>query len=333
MTLFPAQTTTLSSAAFAARLLPAYSFGQHASCLFLHKGLNDTYIVHARRQTYYLRVYRAGWRTRAEIDAELELLNYLHRRGVPVARPVKRRDRQYIADLDAPEGVRPAVLFTAAPGAQHVPMSPRQSGLFGHTAALIHQQADRQRKTYARYEIDLAHLSTQPLAALRPFFSARPRDFAYLARVADACTVALSSLPRTAPAFGLCHGDLHAGNVHFGPHPQLTLFDFDLCGYGWRAYDLAVFLWSRLIGHPRPEAKRSRVRAWQSFLRAYERVRPLSQQERAAIPRFVALRHIWLLGLHADMINIWGSLWFNEQYFARELRTMKAIVREYRLLQ
>src|SRR2546423_8457822 len=91
MTFFPAQTTTLASAAFAERLLPKYGFGRDTHCLFLHKGLNDTYVVRARGRRYYLRVYRAACPTRPDIDEEITLPNYLHRRGVPAPRPIKRR--------------------------------------------------------------------------------------------------------------------------------------------------------------------------------------------------------------------------------------------------
>lgn len=331
MTLFPAQTTTLSSTAFATRLLPRYGFGRTATCRFLHKGLNDTYVVRARGRDYYLRVYRAGWRTWQEIGEEVVLLNHLHRRGVPVSRPVCRRDGKYITRVHAPEGVRYAVLFTGAPGAKHVQMTPQQSALLGHTAALLHEQTDRQRRTYARYEIDLAHLHNTPLAALRPFFRHRPQDLAYLERVGAACAAALIGLPCDAPAYGICHGDLHAGNVHFAGRDRLTLFDFDLCGYGWRAYDIAVFLWSRHLAHPQPAERPRRERAWHAFLRAYTHRRPLSQLELAAIPHFGALRHIWLLGLESDMTKIWGSLWLDDKYIARGVNFLKRWVREYGL--
>ncbi|MFL6211400.1 MAG: phosphotransferase enzyme family protein [Pyrinomonadaceae bacterium] len=331
MRLFPAQTTTLSSTAFAQQLLPRYGFGPSASCLFLHKGLNDTYIVRARSRRYYLRVYRAGWRTRAEINEEIAFLNYLHRRGVHVSRPIKRRDGAYIERVQTLEGTRYAVLFTGAPGAKHVQLTARQSALFGQAAGLMHEQADRQRRTYARYEIDLPHLYDEPLAALRPFFQHRPQDLAYIERVGAACTAALAELPRVAPAYGLCHGDLHAGNVHFNDQTGITLFDFDLFGYGWRAYDLAVFLWSRHLAHTQAAERPMRERAWHAFLRAYTRLRPLSQVELDAIPRFGALRHIWLLGLEADMTKIWGSLWLDDKYIDRAVRFLKRWVREYRL--
>jgi Ser/Thr protein kinase RdoA (MazF antagonist) len=188
------------------------------------------------------------------------LLNYLHRRGVPVSRPVLRRDGAYIERVETPEGPRDVMLFTGAPGIKRVRMTAQQSALFGRAAALLHEQTDRQRRVYARYEINLPHLSNEPLAALRPFCKHRPQDFAYIERVGAACTDALANLPRGTPAYGLCHGDLHAGNARFG-----------------------------------------------------------------------ALRHIWLLGLQADMTKIWGSLWLDDGYIDRAVRFLKRWAREYKL--
>jgi Ser/Thr protein kinase RdoA (MazF antagonist) len=42
---------------------------------------------------------------------------------------------------------------------------------------------------------------------------------------------------------GSCHGDLHGWNAHIDQNMALTVYDFDCCGVGWRAYDIAVFRW------------------------------------------------------------------------------------------
>jgi Ser/Thr protein kinase RdoA (MazF antagonist) len=44
--------------------------------------------------------------------------------------------------------------------------------------------------------------------------------------------------------FPIIHGDLHGGNGHFAGPRQLTLFDFDHGGYGWRAYDRKSSVWT-----------------------------------------------------------------------------------------
>ena len=36
---------------------------------------------------------------------------------------------------------------------------------------------------------------------------------------------------------------MNGGNVHKHKN-TLTIFDFDACGFGWRSYELAAFLWN-----------------------------------------------------------------------------------------
>jgi len=60
--------------------------------------------------------------------------------------------------------------------------------------------------------------------------------------------------------FGFCHGDLHGGNAAFDGD-TITMFDFDCCGVGWRAYDIAVYRWLLDM--------RSTTSNWKPFLDAY----------------------------------------------------------------
>jgi len=74
--------------------------------------LNDIYIVKTQEDTYYLRVLIYKWRTKEEIEAEIELLNYLHNCGISIAAPVQGNEGVYIQEINAPESIRYAVLFT-----------------------------------------------------------------------------------------------------------------------------------------------------------------------------------------------------------------------------
>jgi len=88
---FPVTYSTLSTNALSAWLDANYSPGTVAACRFLHRGLNDSYLVEAERGRYVLRVYRAGWRTAEEIAYETAVLEHLARKGVPVASPLRAR--------------------------------------------------------------------------------------------------------------------------------------------------------------------------------------------------------------------------------------------------
>jgi Ser/Thr protein kinase RdoA (MazF antagonist) len=102
-----------------------------------------------------------------------------------------------------------------------------------------------------------------------------------------------------------CHGDCHGLNARIaidGPKAgQAILFDFDDSGFGYLAYDLAVHLWAQL------SFGRTRYPMWHAFGEGYRSVRPLRRADEAALPAFVAIRHIWLMGEYAGRVAEWGD--------------------------
>ena len=126
-------------------------------------------------------------------------------------------------------------------------------------------------------------------------FAQRDADWAFLRQVAAAIQPRIAALSTELPYYGLCHGDAASANAHVTDEGHLTLFDFDMCGAGWRAYDIATFL----IDESEPVAT--------AFLEGYTAVRAVTDAERASIPFFQIVQSIWVLGLRADYINDWGS--------------------------
>ncbi|GAB4215371.1 MAG: phosphotransferase enzyme family protein [Roseiflexaceae bacterium] len=310
-----------SARALAAEVLPAYPIGNVTDCRFLSLGVNDTYLVTANGDDrYILRVYRAGWRSPAEIAYELEALAHLRGRGVAVAAPLPCRAGRLIQTIAAPEGPRYAVLFGYAPG--HAPSYREHPDdvafRYGQAVARIHAATDDFRSAQPRFRIDQAHLLEQPLAALGRLLAQRPDDRRELEDLAGRIGTALAQLPLSELEQGFCHGDCHGGNAHSGAAEDLTFFDFDCCGHGWRAYDLAVFRWSGCL-----HSKEKEQAIWPPFLRGYLSVRPLAAADQRAVPLFVGARQIWLMGLHAGGAPVWGHSWLDDAYFERALTFLR----------
>lgn len=296
---------------------------------FWSRGVNDTYRVEGSRRRAYLRIYRHRWRTRAEIQGELDLLLFLNKRGAGVSVPLRKRDGSFIDEVAAPEGRRYAVLFSAAEGASPV-MDARGCRDFGRLAGALHALCDAIPVRFRRFRMDLDHLVHRPLGHIAAFIDDRPRDVAFLKRVAADLSGAIASLlPAGAPGFGLCHGDLYAGNLLRDGAGRLTLLDFDCCGYGWRAYDLADFLWSRSWKFTRA-AKAQRDRQWNTFLEGYGAVRRLSAAELQAVYAFVPLRHIWLMGLHIGLRADRGARWVGDSYIDGRLDFIRNWLKAYK---
>lgn len=84
----------------------------------------------------------------------------------------------------------------------------------------------------------MEYLVERPLRWISEFGS--PEDKAEIESLTpiDELVANVKALNKEHGAYGIIHGDLHPGNIHFTETDHITLFDFDHCAYGWRAYDL-----------------------------------------------------------------------------------------------
>jgi Ser/Thr protein kinase RdoA (MazF antagonist) len=94
----------------------------------------------------------------------------------------------------------------------------------------------------------------------------------------------LGSLARDRARFGLIHADMRLANL-LVERNRTKVIDFDDCGFGWYAYDLATAL---SFIQERPEVP-ALIGAWRE---GYERVPRLPPDIAAEIPSFIMLRRI-----------------------------------------
>jgi Ser/Thr protein kinase RdoA (MazF antagonist) len=302
-------------------VLSLYALEPISRCRLHARGLNDTYKVEtAGGWTHYLRVYRAGWRDRLAIETEIDMLLHLTAQNVRVSAPVARIDGQFITALDCVEGRRWAVLFTAAPGKElgRKGYTEELASSYGEAAAAIHSAANSFEGLRHRPAIDLEHLLQRPLRLLKSVLAHRPADVDYIEDLGKRLKCRIEDIAE--PEIGFCHGDLHGANASESGG-SFTTFDFDCCGWGYRAYDLAVFPW----GFAFDECETQRIEAMgRALLRGYMRHRPLGRRDVEAIPAFVAVREIWLRGLHIGLGDRFGWGWMSDGYYDHHLRMLRA---------
>ncbi len=240
--MFPVQDSKLLADALAERVLTRYALPGAAVCRFFGKGICDTYRIDTGGHEYYLNVYKHARRTKDDVSEEVRLLNHLADNGVLVARPVNRRDGRFLCQLVAPEGVRYSVLFEAATGDAGDNGDPRRIRALGEMVGCMHQCADRMSVFYRRSHLDMRHLVDDNLLVIASLLEHCGADFSLIRDIAEACKAWISQLlPESKPEYGICHGDLHGGDVFYDENSRPTLFDFDSSGCGWRALDIGVF--------------------------------------------------------------------------------------------
>lgn len=234
-------------------------------CGLLELGCNDNYRIKGKRQDYAFRLYRLNWWPEKEVDEELRFLETLSRNKINVCKPVRNKNKNRYIKITSPEGLRYGALFTFIPGRHlgfnSVPYNKSMLQL-GNLVADMHTVADNIKQPIQRWDMGFDNVVNEFLRNAHIVLGHREKDLNYLHKLANQLEEVLLGQAENAFNIGLCHGDLHVHNVMLQPDGNLALFDFDWCGYSWRAYDLATIWWSLAHG-------KKPISVWRSFLRGY----------------------------------------------------------------
>lgn len=311
---FPVSQSVFSTTALKAYVTNHYSLGSMADCRFLTSGLNHTYLLETKgAQKYIFRIYRVNWRTLEDIHCELEALLMMSKNGASVSTPIADTLGDFVQVFNAPEGKRYGVLFTYAPGKPKFD-DESQAILYGKHAARVHHASHLFQSKHKRFALDLEYLITLPVASINSYLQKRPENVAYLKSLSNKLLSKLELLPLEKLEKGYCHGDFTFSNAHITDEGELTFIDFDFSGFGWRAYDLAVYKLALYFD--------DKTTFWPFFLEAYQSVRPLSELDISAIPLFVMVRQMWAIGLHTSIAHQWGEGYL-EGFVNKELERLR----------
>ncbi len=316
---FPVVYSTLAPQALITQVLGQYALGEVTTCQFWNRGLSDIYRLEINQQAYILKVSHHHWRSRAEIQFELEFLEFLHHQHLPVAYPLRTTAQKLLVTINALEGERYAALFPYAPGT--VPLGDfnlTQSQIFGVTLGQLHYLSADFQTQAPRQPLTLDYLLDDSAQVIAPYLQDRPHELLYLERLRESIKLKLQELPPQPPFWVVCWGDPHSGNVHFTEDNQITLFDFDQCGYGWRVFDLAKFLQVSL--HAGSERK-----ARDAVLAGYQTIQNLTHQELDSLPLLTQIAHIWAWAIQIKAAKVHGCFRLKRNYFRRQIAELKRL--------
>lgn len=315
--LFPITYSTLSPEALVERILSRYEVGKIVSCVFWMRGLSDIYLVETHDRRYVLRVSHAHWRSKTEIEFELELLAFLHRHYIPVAYPLSTNDGQLAIEIPALEGKRYASLFTYAAGKVAVgDLNKVQAQRLGETLAKLHNTAQDFQCQADRPHLTIDYLLDDSLSVLSPFLPDSAR--LYMNEAINNIKGQVDQLPTTFPIWSVCWGDPHSGNVHFTENNEITLFDFDQCGYGWRSFDIAKFLQVTLQAGISPSVRKA-------FLQGYQSVQTLDDIELTCMQPLMQVAQIWSWAISVKSAIVHNHSKLDSSYFHYRLEHFKML--------
>jgi Ser/Thr protein kinase RdoA (MazF antagonist) len=311
--LFPVEASVLSQRAVEEMIKSEYFPKQSAvTCKLHYRSVHDTYIVFCNGGEYYFKVYRCGLRTEDEIQAEINLLLILRDSGIPAIEPVSKKDGEYVIRFELAEGRRYGVLYNAA-GVKSV-VTDCETDLFniklGRYIASIHNAWDKINYPVDRWHLDIDTFIDKSMEYIRIYRQWYVFDIDFLEEVARKTRERISNiLMKEKPGCGICHGDIAGGNIRIDSNDNPVLIDFDFCGYGWRLYDVSVYLNAFSLGWEEMGIEKREQRR-EAFLVGYQGHTSLPDIELDNMYLFVPFRRIFNIGtLYISMSNTWGDNW------------------------
>ena len=275
-------------AAFVAR----YDIGSVLAAKGIAEGVeNSNYLLHTEQGFFILTLYEKRVKEE-DLPFFIGLMEHLAARGLNCPLPVKDRAGAALGRLAG----RPAAIVTFLDG-----MGVRRPGV-GHCAGVGEALA---RLHLAGADFPMRRVNALSVAGWRPLFeAARPRADTVQPGLAAHAGEALDLLERSWPKGlpeGVIHADLFPDNVFFLEGKLTGLIDFYFACTDALAYDLAVCLNAWCF-----ESDGSyNMTKGRAMIAAYERVRPLTADEVAALPllaRGAAMR--FMLTRLVDWLNV-----------------------------
>jgi len=306
MSFFPASHSILSAESLISFLEKKYSFKGKSNCKLIKNWVNDSYLISDNLNRYILRIYRHGWRSREEVQAEINVVLLLKEKDVSVSFPIADKNDEYVQEFDAIEGTRFGVLFSFAKGEKPNTNSKELEFEIGQLIANIHLHTEGLNKNRIDYSIKF--LLDDSIEKIGKRLSNSSEEFLFLKIFQQYFYKEIENIDYESFRKGIVHLDIWRDNLHQDSNNGITLFDFDFCGNGWLILDLAFHAIVVFITESNLEKYESEMK---TFYKGYENVTPLNEKEKKAIPLLATCTLIYYLAFQSERF---AAIYANEDY-------------------
>ena len=303
------------------KLLLQYNLSKLISFELIQRGNNDTYRFEVSTGTYILRIYRHQWRSLEEINFEIGSLLYLKNTDLNISYPIQKNNLEYLTLLEAPEGIRYALLMSYSEGKEPIYENQEDAYMYGLEVALLHKLSNIFKPKYKKGNITIDYLLYDSIQVIKKHLHNNKENREYFDSFISKLLAKIKKLSTEKLNYGFCHGDLHGGNAHQNSK-GLEFFDFDFCGFGWRAYDIAVFRWGCKLRSKEEEL-------WDSYLSGYTRISPISTQDLEWSKYFLIIRDLWVMALHINNAKKFGTTLIGDFYIKKRIYFLKLCEEDY----
>ena len=292
--------SVLSTEFVTSRVSKDYLLGEIVSCILIKAlGSNDIYKITTVNNEYILKIYsvRKCWEyNKQHYLFELNLQDFLSRNNISVPVPIKNKNASLVTTIHAPEYDKYYALYSYLPGkAWKQKNDTKRLFEFGKYLARLHRVTqDYQCPTgYQGRVVDLEFLIHKPYERIKKtnFYGDTSRFFKKLDKFIIELEKDLRTLSLDNAVKGIIHGDAHPHN-HFYTEKDNTIhmFDFELSGFGYQLYDLAIYKW-----HEAARRKTVRERDFEAVIAGYSEYTKIGKKELYIIHILAKVRHLFIL--------------------------------------
>lgn len=327
MSHFPVTSSHLSVPELSIFIQTKYKLPAGTTCRLLKAGINHSYLVTAGKEKYVFRVYSFNWRTKKEIEEEIKLLSILSENKLDVSYAITDSNGSYIQEINAPEGIRYAVLFSFAKGEKKIHYSAALHFVIGEMMARMHKVTEDLSLDRITYTKDV--LLVDSFAALSAFLSAETTEMQFMQSAQQHLLQLLPEYGTQGFRKGAVHIDIWFDNLNIYNDEQVTIFDFDFCGNGLLFYDIAYYILQ--IHSVEKDEVQCRLKV-DSFMKGYESVTKMSKQEKELLPMMGVALYFFYLGVQCKRFDNWSNVFINEVYLSRFITVLvKKYYEQYKL--
>jgi Ser/Thr protein kinase RdoA (MazF antagonist) len=209
---------------------------EQGSAQFFRSSANFVYRFSKEGQPCFLRFAATAERTRDTIEAEIDILQWVARKGMTVTTPLPSRNGNFFETVVTDIGTFHAVVFAGLEGTQLdiEDLDGSQFGEWGAALGKLHSAM----QSYAGPALSTRNTWREHLefvrASLPEVKSAVRSEFEQIAS-------SLQALPITNDTYGLVHFDFELDNLYW-QNQTIGIGDFDDCSYAWYSMDIAFAL-------------------------------------------------------------------------------------------
>lgn len=292
-------------------VVQTYGLSQALTVTFWRTGIagNDVYFINTPQQQYVLKIYFVR-SDAAQIQSSARIMDKLAQRQVSVPRILRNVKGELVTSVPCPEGVRYAIICDYIQGQEPDIFNDDDAVTIGRLVGQMYHELDACDGTMPCRHIDRSYLIQSALDAISHYLPHDHEKIDYLTAMGNRLwTMVERYAVHQAHHHGLCHGDLHTGNMLKTPSGDIVLFDFDACGYGYRVYDFGVYAnddWAKTS----PQDLRRDREALDKFLCGFTEYGTLTSDEYTLFPTLLGIRHFELLGLVLrNCVFLEGTSW------------------------